>query len=127
MQVFVIPVVVTTRIAPRFTLPQSSPHSHPTVSVTVNGASQDEAVFISPNNKVENTGRYEVDYGDGITITAKDGYEITAVTVDGEEVESVDGTSYTLTDVIEPHDIVVTVEKTGGEPDLPQLKTAMKY
>ena len=30
---------------------------NPTVSVTVNGASQDEAVFIYPNNKVENTGR----------------------------------------------------------------------
>ena len=94
---------------------------NPTVSVTVNGASQDEAVFISPNNKVENTGRYEVDYGDGITITAKDGYEITAVIVDGEEVESVEGTSYTLTDVIEPHDIVVTVEKTGEEPEEPEL------
>ena len=94
---------------------------NPTVSVTVNGASQDEAVFIYPNNKVENTGRYEVDYGDGITITAKDGYEITAVIVDGEKVESVEGTSYTLTDVIEPHDIVVTVEKTGEEPEEPGL------
>ena len=91
---------------------------NPTVSVTVNGASQDEAVFIYPNNKVENTGRYEVDYGDEIIITAKDGYEITAVTVDGEGIESVGGTSYTLTDVIKPHDIVVTVEKTGGEPEI---------
>ena len=95
---------------------------NPTVSVTVNGASQDEAVFIYPNNKVENTGRYEVDYGDGITITANEGYKITSVTVDGEEIESVDGTSYTLTDVIKPHDIVVTVEKTGGEPDLPPIE-----
>ena len=94
---------------------------NPTVSVTVNGASQDEAVFIYPNNKVENTGRYEVDYGEEIIITAKDGYEITAVIVDGEKVESVEGTSYTLTDVIEPHDIVVTVEKTGEEPEEPGL------
>ena len=99
---------------------------NPTVSVTVNGASQDEAVFIYPNNKVENTGRYEVDYGDEIIITAKDGYEITAVTVDGEGIESVGGTSYTLTDVIKPHDIVVTVEKTGGEPDLPPIEDGDK-
>ena len=94
--------------------------------MTVNGASQDEAVFLYPNNKVETTGRYEVDYGDEIIITAKDGYEITAVTVDGEGIESVGGTSYTLTDVIKPHDIVVTVEKTGGEPDLPPIEDGDK-
>lgn len=94
---------------------------NPTVSVTVNGASQDEAVFISPNNKVENTGRYEVDYGDGITITANEGYKITGMTVDGTSAEVEDDGSYTLSNVIEPHDIVVTVEKTGEEPEEPGL------
>ena len=91
---------------------------NPTVSVTVNGASQDEAVFIYPNNKVENTGRYEVDYGDGITITANEGYKITGMTVDGTSAEVEDDGSYTLSNVIEPHDIVVTVEKTGEEPEI---------
>lgn len=94
---------------------------NPTVSVTVNGASQDEAVFIYPNNKVENTGRYEVDYGDEITITANEGYKITGVTVDGTSAEVEDDSSYTLSNVIEPHDIVITVEKTGGEPEEPEL------
>ena len=94
---------------------------NPTVGVTVVEEGKDEAISISPNNKVENTERYEVEYGDKITITANEGYKITSVTVDGEKVESVEGTSYTLTDVIEPHDIVVTVEKTGEEPEEPGL------
>ena len=93
---------------------------NPTVSVDVEGVEADDAVSISADY-VSEMKRYEVEYGEGITITAKDGYEITAVIVDGEEVESVEGTSYTLTDVIEPHDIVVTVEKTGGEPEEPEL------
>ena len=90
---------------------------NPTVSVDVEGVEADDAVSISADY-VSEMKRYEVEYGEGITITAKDGYEITAVIVDGEEVESVEGTSYTLTDVIEPHDIVVTVEKTGEEPEI---------
>ena len=93
---------------------------NPTVSVDVEGVEADDAVSISADY-VSEMKRYEVEYGEGITITAKGGYEITAVIVDGEEVESVEGTSYTLTDVIEPHDIVVTVEKTGEEPEEPEL------
>ena len=87
----------------------------------VEGVEADDAVSISADY-VSEMNRYEVEYGDGITITANEGYKITSVTVDGEEIESVDGTSYTLTDVIKPHDIVVTVEKTGGEPDLPPIE-----
>lgn len=94
---------------------------NPTVSVDVEGVEADDAVSISADY-VSEMNRYEVEYGDGITITANEGYKITSVTVDGEEIESVDGTSYTLTDVIKPHDIVVTVEKTGGEPDLPPIE-----
>ena len=90
---------------------------NPTVSVDVEGVEVDDAVSISADY-VSEMKRYEVEYGEGITITAKDGYEITAVIVDGEKVESVDGTSYTLSNVTEPHDIVVTVEKTGGEPEI---------
>ena len=93
---------------------------NPTVSVDVEGVEVDDAVSISADY-VSEMKRYEVEYGEGITITAKDGYEITAVIVDGEKVESVDGTSYTLSNVTEPHDIVVTVEKTGGEPEEPDL------
>ena len=94
---------------------------NPTVSVDVEGVEADDAVSISADY-VSEMKRYEVEYGEGITITANEGYKITSVTVDWEEIESVDGTSYTLTDVIKPHDIVVTVEKTGGEPDLPPIE-----
>ena len=94
---------------------------NPTVGVTVNGVEDAEDVVSISADSVPEMNRYEVEYGDGITITANEGYKITSVTVDGEEIESVDGTSYTLSNVTEPHDIVVTVEKTGEEPEEPEL------
>ncbi len=90
---------------------------NPTVSVDVEGVEADDAVSISADY-VSEMNRYEVEYGDGITITANEGYKITGVTVDGTSAEVEDDSSYTLSNVIEPHDIVITVEKTGEEPEI---------
>ena len=93
---------------------------NPTVSVDVEGVEVDDAVSISADY-VPEMNRYEVEYGNGITITANEGYKITGMTVDGTSAEVEDDGSYTLSNVIEPHDIVVTVEKTGEEPEEPGL------
>ena len=94
---------------------------NPTVGVIVNGVENAEDAVSISTSYLEEMNRYEVEYGDEITITANKGYKITGVTVNGTSAEVKDDGSYTLSNVIEPHDIVVTVEKTGEEPEEPEL------